>query len=181
MKEHRQTEDISTNAYIVRRPLYWSVFLLIMFVVSLVALLLDTSSTEINELSDIIIVGFYLIFGFSIFIPATVIFFVLLAVNLYIYFRFKLVIHEQSFSVTPLFEATHDIAFSSVEKVVIKRWSRMGHYVEIEYDSKKIRIPYTVNLKDGTFRQKSIYVLLKKLENYTTINISGKLSELFKS
>ena len=172
MKKRRQTEDINANDYVVRRPLLWPVFLSIMFLVSLVALLFDTPSTEGNELHDIIFVIFYSIFGFSLWIPATVIIFVLLAINLYIYFRFKLVIHGHCFSVTPLLGETHDVAFSSVEKVThSKKFSKKGYYIEIEYDNKKIRIPYTIN-KAGTFRQKSIDVLLKKFEKYKTTIIT---------
>ena len=133
---------------------------------------MDTPSTEVKSLSDVIAAGFYLISGFSIWVPVSVITFALLAMNFYIYFRFKLVIHEQSFSVTPLLGATHDVAFSSVEKVThSKRFSKEGYYIDIEYDNKKIHIPYTLNTK-GTFKQKSIDILLMKLENYKTIVIT---------
>jgi len=64
--------------------------------------------------------------------------------------------------------ATHDVAFSSVEKVIhSKRFNKKGCYVDIEYDNKKIHIPYTLNRR-GTIKQNSIDVLLKKLENYNT-------------
>ena len=179
MKKRRQAENINASEYVVRKPLYWPVFLLIMFPISLVGLFWDTQPTRPYGVHDIIFVIFYSIFGFSLWIPATVITFVLLAMNLYIYFRFKLVIHEHSFSVTPLLGATYDVAFFSVEKVTLKRWSKRGSYIEIEYDNKKIRIPYTVNMK-GAFKQKSIDVLLKKLENYTTIITTGELKDLFK-
>ena len=174
MKNHGQTEDINGSEYVIRRPLYWPVFLLVMFLMSLLLCFWDTPSTGGKELSDVdvIIEGFYLIAGFSIWIPVTVITFVLLAMNFYIYFRFKLVIHRQSFSVTPLLGATHDVAYSTVEKVThSKRFSNKGSYIDIEYDNKKIHIPYTLNRK-GTFKQKSIDVLLKKLENYKTIIIT---------
>jgi hypothetical protein len=178
MKKYRQTEGINTSEYVIRRPLFWVVFLSIMLTMSLVALILDTPYTETRQLQDIIFEIFYSLFGFSFWIPASIISFVLLAVNLYIYFRFKLVIHEHSFSVTPLLGDTHDVTFSSVEKVTNKRFSKKGAYIEIEYDNKKIRIPYTVNSK-GVFRQKSFDVLLKKLEGYTTTINTGELKDLF--
>ena len=168
MKNRRQTADINTSEYVIRRPLLWPVFLLIIFLMSFVALLLDTPSTEAKDLFDVLAVTFYLIAGFSIWIPITVIVFVLLAINFYIYFRFKLAIHGNCFTVTPLLGATHDVAFSSVEKVIhSKRFSNKGYYIDIEYDNKKIHIPYTLNRK-GTFKQKSIDALLKKFENYKT-------------
>ena len=179
MKKRRQTEDINEGEYVIRRPLFWPVFLLIMFLMSLVALLLDTPCTEVREFHDIIFVVFYSIFGFSLWIPFTIIAFVLLTINLYIYFRFKLVIHDHSFSVIPLLGTTYDVAFSSVEKVTNKRFSKKGAYIEVEYDNKKIRIPYTVNMK-GSFKQKSIDVLLEKLGNYTTIITTGELKDLLK-
>ena len=168
MKNRRQTEDISASEYVIRRPLFWPVFLLIMFLMSLLGCFLDTPSTGGKDSFDYLAEIFYSNAGFSIWIPITVIAFVLLAMNFYIYFRFKLVIHEQSFSVTPLLGATHDVAYSTVEKVThSKRFSNKGSYIDIEYDNKKIHIPYTLNRK-GTFKQKSIDVLLKKLENYKT-------------
>ena len=172
----RQTEDINASEYVIRRPLYGPVFSLIFFLLSLMGWFLDTPSTEVKDIFDVIAVGFYLIAGFSILIPTTVIAFVLLAINFYMYFRFKLVIHEQFFTATPLLGATHDVAYSTVEKVThssvekaihSKRFSNKGYYIDLEYDNKKIHIPYTLNRK-GTFKQKSIDVLLKKLENYKT-------------
>ena len=180
MKNHRQTEDIKASEYVIRRPLFWPVFLLIIFLMSFVALLLDTPSTEAKDLLDVLIVTFYLIAGFSIWIPITVIVFFLLAINFYMYFRFKLVVHGYCFTITPLLGATHDVAFSSVEKVThSKRFSRKGYYVDIEYDNKKIHIPYTLNRK-GTIKQNSIDVLLKKLENYNT-NITEDSNYPFES
>ena len=168
MKNRRQTENNNASEYVIRRPLYWPVFLLIMFLMSLLVCFLDTPSTEVEDLFDVIAAGFYLIAGFSIWIPITVIAFVLLAMNFYMYIRFKLVIHGHCFTVTPLLGATHDVAFSSVEKVThSKRFSNKGYYIDIEYDNNKIHIPYTLNRK-STFKQKSIDVLLKKLENYKT-------------
>ena len=168
MKMRRQTEDINASEYVIRRPLYWPVFILIFFVTTLLLCFWDTPSTEVKDIFDVIAVGFYLFAGFSIWIPITVIAFVLLAMNFYMYFRFKLVIHGHCFTVTPLLGATHDVAFFSVEKVThSKRFSNKGYYIDIEYDNKKIHIPYTLNRK-GTFKQKSIDVLLKKLENYKT-------------
>ena len=102
MKKCRQTEDVSASEYVIRRPLFYPVFLLIMFLMSLLVCFLDTPSTEVKNLSGVIAAGFYLISGFSIWVPVSVITFALLAMNFYIYFRFKFVIHEQSFSVTPL-------------------------------------------------------------------------------
>lgn len=169
MKKHRQRDDI--GEYVIRRPLFWSVFLLIMFLICLLLCFWDTPSTQVKELYDIITVGFHVIVGFSIWIPITVVTFILLALNYYIYFRFKLVVHERSFSVTPLLGVTHDVVFSSVEKVRhVKRINTKGYYIEIKYDNKKIHIPYSLNRK-GEFKQKSIDILLKKFENYK-INIT---------
>jgi len=166
MKNRRQTEDIIASEYVIKRPLYWPFFLMILFLMSIVGLLLDTPSTETNDLFGVLAMAFYLIAGFSIWIPITVFIFVLFAINFYMYFRFKLVIHEHCFTVTPLLGATHDVAFSSVEKVIhSKRFSRKGYFVDIEYDNKKIHMPYTVNSK-GTIKQNSINVLLENIDNY---------------
>ncbi len=169
MKKRRQTEDINTSEYVIRRPLFWPVFSLIMFLCSLlVCLLEDTPSTGTTYLLDVIAEGFRSIAGFSFFIPFTVIAFVILVINFYIYFRFKIVVHEQSFSVTPFLGATHEVAFSSVEKVTHERKnSNKGFYIDIQYDNKKIHLPYSLN-REGTFKQKSIAVLLNKFRNYET-------------
>ena len=181
-------EGINTSEYVIRKPMYWPVFLLVMFLISLSLCLWtvfgDVPPSPGSSLEAMIFYFiesvFYSIFGFSIWILLTIIVFVLLVINCYIYFRFKLVIHEQSFSVTPLFDATHDVAFSSVETVTnSKRFSRKGFYIEIKYDNKEIRIPYTIS-KDGTFRQTSIGVLLNKLENHTTIITTKGLDYPFK-
>ena len=169
MKKYKQTEGVNTNEYIIRRPLYLPIFYLLMLL-SFLALWLWNPSPDGSfeeQLLYTINKAFYLIFGFSFWIPTTIIALVLFAMNCYTYFRFKLVIHEQSFSVTPFFGATHDVAFSSVETITQKAFAKLGHYIEIIYDNKKIRIPYTVNMK-GVFRQSSIAVLLKKFENHKT-------------
>ena len=171
-KQMEDIEGINTREYVIRKPMYWPVFLLIMFLISLLLCLwtvfgdVPSSGSSLEATIFYFIESvFYSIFGFSIWIPLTTIVFVLLVINCYIYFRFKLVIHDQSFSVTPLFDATHNVAFSMVKMVTNKRWSKRGAYIEIEYDYNKIRIPYTVNM-DGTFKQKSIDILLRKLEYY---------------
>ena len=180
MKKSKHMEGISENKLVIRSPLYLPVFYLIMALVSL-SLWLFPSSTDSRGPHDILIDTFHFIFGFPIWIPTTIIFSVLAAVKCYKYFRFKLlVIHEQSFSVVPLFGESHDVAFSSVETVInSKKFSRDGFYIEIVYGNKKIRIPYSVNT-DGTFRQKNIAVLLERLENHTTIIATEGLGYPFK-
>jgi len=173
-------EDINASEYVIRRPLYGPVFSLLFFFLLLSLCYMytfwDTPSTAGTDLFDFFAGGFYSFAGFSIWIPIIVIAFVIVAMNFYIYFRFKLVIHEQCFTATPLLGATHDVAYSTVEKVThssvekvihSKRFSNKGYYIDLEYDNKKIHIPYTLNRK-GTFKQNSIDVLLKKLENYKT-------------
>ena len=167
MKKHRQRSDKDTNKYVIRRTssLVGFIFSLIMFLISLSLLIWIPERAEwvTPDAYDFLIEVFYLIFGFPIWIPFTIITFLLLAINAYVYFRFKIVIHEQSFTVTPLFAATHDVAFSSVESVQ-KRNSKKGTYIDIEYDYKKISIPYTIKMKDGFRQESSIDVLLKRLE-----------------
>lgn len=172
-KDRMQKEDANTSEYVIKRPLYWPAFLLILFWLSLLLCFLDIPSAEGKELFDFLAVGFYLFAGFSIWIPVTVLIFILLAVNFYSYFRFKLVLHEHGLTVTPLFGATHEVAFSSVEKVThVNRFHKKGYYIDIAYDNKKIHIPYTVNRK-GRIRHKGIEVLLQKFESDKTHYTEG--------
>ena len=172
MKTRRQTQNVNASEYVIRRPLLGLVLSLIFFLMTLTLCLWncfwDIPSTQTKYLIDYFAEFFYLYAGFSIWIPITVATFVILAINVYMYFRFKIVIHGDCFTITPLLGATHDVAFSSVEKVThLKRVSNKGFYIDIEYKNKRIHLPYTLNGK-GTFKQKSLDVLLKKLENDNT-------------
>jgi len=170
MINRRQTKDIKASEYVIRRPMYWPLFL-IFFLMSVVALLLDTPPTETNDLFGVLAMTFYSISGFSIWIPITVLIFALFAINSYKYFRFKLVIHEHYFTVTPLFGATHDVAFSSIEKVIhSNKINAKGYHIDIEYDNKKIHIPYILFSK-RTVKRNNVDVLLKNFRNYN-VNIT---------
>ena len=164
----KRVKDINTSEHVIRKPMFWPIFLLIMFLIALPLCLWkvlgETPPTSGSSFEDTVLrfieSVFYSVFGFSIWIPLTIVVFVLLVINSYIYFRFKLVIHELSFSVTPLWGETHEVAFSAVQMVTHSKWSRKGHYIVIKYNDNNIRIPYT------TFKQKSIDMLLRKFKHY---------------
>lgn len=162
----RQRENINPSEYVIKRPLYWVVALSFMLLAGFVGCLAPGGTGPYDDLEEL----FYSITGFSIWLFFTVIVFVLLVMQLYIFLRFKLVIHRKGFSVTPIWGATHDIPFSAVKRVTHKRFSKKGAYIEIEYENKKVLIPYVVNWH-GEFKQKGFEVLLRKFEDYQiTVN-----------
>lgn len=166
MKNRRQMKDDRASEYVIKRPLFWPLFLLIMFLLCLSLCFLEASNTESKDLFDSIAAAFYIFAGFSIWLPFTGMVFILLVTNFYFYFRFKLVVHEKVFSVTPLFGPTHAVPYSSVEKVILmNRFNKKGYYVDIKYQNQKVHIPYTIN-RNGELKQKGIEVLLKRFKNY---------------
>ncbi|MEO1771572.1 hypothetical protein [Candidatus Enterococcus ferrettii] len=164
MKKYRRRETNHTSEYVIRRPLFWPIFLLIMCLCCLVLCFQDTASIETSYLIDEVDRLFYAIVGFSIWISITMVMFSILAIQLYFHIRFKVVIHGKGLAVTPLFGATYDLPYSSVEKVVHVGWSAKGSFIDIFYHNKKLHIPYTYN-RHGRFKQEGFEVLLRKFES----------------
>lgn len=164
MEKHRRRRTSNRSEWIIRRPLIGTFLFSVMCFLCLIPCFQNTASMEPEYLIDGIDLFFYSIVGFSIWLPITVVMFTLLALYLYFYFRFKVVIHEKSFSVTPIFGATYDVPYASVEKVVHVGGSTKGMFIDIYYQNKKLRIFYTRN-RYGAFKQKGIEVLLRKFRS----------------
>lgn len=164
MNKQRRTKNSNTSEYVIRRPLFWPIFLSVMCLCCLILCFQDTASIEPSYLIDELDILFYSSVGFSIWLPITVVMFTILAVHLYFYFRFKVVIHEKGFSVTPIIGATYDVPYASVKKVIHVGWSVKGAFIDILYQNQKLRIPYSRNRHD-TFKQKGFEVLLRKFRS----------------
>ncbi|MEO1770746.1 hypothetical protein [Candidatus Enterococcus ferrettii] len=165
MKKNRQPQKIDASENIIRKPLFWVVFLSMMFLIGLPVCLLAPPSTESADSIDLIADYYYSITGVSMWIVIAGFIFVLLAINLYFYFRFKLIIHQKRFSVTPIFGPTYDVPFSSIKKVELIKWSNKGSHIDIKYSNKKLTVFYTVD-RYGEFKQKGVAVLSKKFEEH---------------
>lgn len=165
MKNRRRSDGDKTNELIIRRPLLGTFFLLIMCLITLCLCFWDVSLIEPKDSIDYITVTFYSITELSIWLLITVILFVLLLMNLYFYYRYKVVIHEKSFSVTPLFGEVQEVPYSSIEKVTYVKWSKKGSYIEISSRNKTFHIPYTVN-RNEEFKQTGNDALLRKFRDY---------------
>lgn len=164
---------MNAREHVIRRSLFGPIFLSVMSLCCLILSFQDTTSiesknlidaTDATDIIDAIDVYFYSALGISIWIPITVVMFTLSAIHLYFYFRFKVVVHEKGFAVTPLFGATYDVPYASVEKVVHVGWSKKGAFIDILYQNQKLRIPYTRN-RHGNFKQKGFEVLLRKFRS----------------
>lgn len=165
MKKPRPSKQRTNRDCVVRRPLFWTVFLAIMCLCSLILCFQDTEQLDPSRFIDEVDLFFYRIVGLSIWVPITVAVFVLWAITLSVYLRFKVVIHERGFTVTPIVGTLHDVPYASVEKVVQVGWSTKGAYIDIFYQGKKLRIPYTRNRHD-TFRQKGFALLLRNFRSH---------------
>lgn len=165
MRKSRQTNRTDTIEYVIRKPLYWVIFLGIMFFVMLPLCFLEIPSISSEDTTEFIEAYFYSITGFSIWILVSGFIFILLAITIYRYLRYRLVIHEKGFSITPEFGETFDVPFATVKEVKLVKFSKKGSYVDIKTGHKNIHVPYTVN-RHGAFKQAGMDVLLRKFEDY---------------
>lgn len=132
MKKKRQPPKIDASENVIRRPLFWVVFLSMMFSIVLPVCLMAPPSIESADSIDLIADYFYSITGVLMWIVIAGFIFVLLEITLYFYFRFKLIIHQKRFSVTPIFGPT----FSSIKKVKLIKWSNKGSHIDVKYSNK---------------------------------------------